>query len=54
VRRRMFDKCDSPGSGETDTATLSPPISATAAEDGVGVGWHPDAKAATTRVVAAQ
>jgi len=50
----MFDKCDSPGSGEMDTATLAPPVSVTAPVYGVGAEWHPDAKAATTRVVAAK
>jgi hypothetical protein len=49
----MFNKCDSPDSGEMDTATLAPPGALTVEGDGVGAEWHPDAKAATTRVVAA-
>src|SRR5215204_5323602 len=54
VRRRMFVRCDSPGSALI--AAAPPPLPDAAA---VGVGdafdaeWHPDAKAATTRVVAA-
>jgi len=50
----MFVRCDSPGSALT--ATAPPPLPDA---EVVGVGdvfdaeWHPDAKAATTSVVAA-
>lgn len=52
----MFVRCDSPGSGVTAAATLAVVDRAEPALAAAELGplWHPDAKAATTRVVAAR